>query len=392
LRLFAVSISGIYPFDENGPGIALYAMLKGLLEMGHLNSDEITMELLIGTRNRQNLDSDWHSLLNVPMVPILCSLESIKGLKTPIKGCLEFINKIKNADIIFYNSPTTDAITFTYPYITRLAKKKQIYYLHGSLVNERVNSTARKYFHLIAHAGLIDRVIIPLESFKIFVSRIICPYEIIVAIPECVITPWYEDSHKISLEGDPVLLYAGRLAQVKRVDILLKAFSILVSQYPSAKLYLAGSGPLESSLKKLCTELRLSGKVAFLGHMPHNKLRSLYRSSDIFVLPSDAEFMSISLLEAMASKCAVVASDIAATEVVENGQNGLVFPRGDFKTLANNLSILADDAALRKKLSSEAYLTVKKKFDYRIVGSKLLKEMHNILYNQLNRRKARCHK
>ena len=379
MHLFAISISGVYPFDEEGPALALYAMLKGMLEVFRLNSDEIAIELLVGVSDPKYLDLDRHPLLNIPMVSVLLNLKSVNGFKTTINGCSNFINKIRNADVIFYNSPPTDAITFTYPFITRLTGKKQVYYLHGSLVNERVNTIARRYFHTIARLGFLDEVIIPLESFKNYVSKLICPYEIIATIPECVITSWYEGTHKIPLEGDPTILYAGRLAQVKSVDILLKAFSTIASQYSSARLYLAGSGPLDSSLRKLCMKLGISEKVVFLGRVKHDKLRVLYRSSDIFVLPSDAEFMSISLLEAMASKCAVVASDIAATEVVENGGNGLVFPRGDFKTLANNISILADDEAFRKKLADLAYLTVKKKFDYRVVATKLMEELHNIL-------------
>lgn len=379
MRIFVIAITEVYPFNENGPAIALYAMLKGMSEACHLNSKKIEIELLTGISDPQYLDLEWHPLLNVHMIPVLRSLKSIKGFKTIVNGWSKSISKIKNVDIIFYNSPPTDIITIMYPFIARLARKKQIYYLHGSLVNERVNSKSRKYFHAIARLGFFDKVIIPLESFKNIVATLICPYEIIATLPTCVLTPWYEGPHKIPLEGDPAILYAGRLAQVKRVDILLKAFSTITSQYPSARLYLAGSGPLELSLRKLCTKLRLSGKVVFLGHVRHDKLRVLYRSSDMFVLPSDAEFMSLSLLEAMASKCAVVASDIAAFEVIENRQNGLIFSRGDFKTLANNISILADDKALRKKLSDKAHLTIKKKFDYRVVASKLIKEMHNIL-------------
>jgi len=378
LRLFVIAISGVYPFDENGPALALYPWLKGMLEICQSNS-EIAIELLTGMRHPKYLNLDCHPLLNIPMTPVLLNLKSVNGFKTTVNGYSKFVNKIKNADIIFYNSPPTDAITFTYPYITRLTGKKQIYYLHGSLVNEKVNTIARRYFHTIARLGFLDEVIIPLESFKNYVSKLICPYEIIATIPECVITSWYEGTHKIPLEGDPTILYAGRLAQVKSVDILLKAFSTITSQYPSAKLYLAGSGPLVSFLRKLCTKLEITKKVVFLGRVKHDKLRVLYRSSDIFVLPSDAEFMSISLLEAMASKCAVVASDIAATEVVDNSENGLVFPRGDFKTLANNISILADDEAFRKKLADLAYLTVKNKFDYKVVATKLMDEMHNIL-------------
>ncbi len=375
MRLLVITIQGLYPFDENGPAIALYAMLKGLLEVGRLGSDKITIELLVGASDPKYLDLDRHPLLGVPMTPVLRSLKSVNGFRTAVNGGSKFIKKIENIDIIFYNSPPTDVITFTYPFITRLARKKQIYYLHGSLVNERVDSRARKYFHLISSMGFLDRVIIPLESFKNVVAKIICPYEIILTIPECIVTPWYQDSEKIPLEGDPVLLYTGRLAEVKRVDVLLKAFSAIVPHYSSAKLYLAGSGPLEEFLKKLCTKLRISEKVVFLGHVRHNILRRLYRSSDIFVLPSDAEFMSISLLEAMASKCAAVATDVAAAEVVEDGQNGLVFPRGDSRTLAHTLLKLADDEALRKRLTGAAYLTVKEKFDYRVIAPKLIKEM-----------------
>lgn len=376
--MFTVALTGVYPFDENGPALALYAMLKGMLEVSPFNSDEIALELLVGMDNPKYLDLDWHLLLNVPMVTFLRNPKSIKGFKTTVNGCSEFVNRTQNADVIFYNAPPTDLVTFTYPYIARLAGKKQIYYLHGSLVNERVNSKARKYFHSIARLGFFDMVIIPLESFQNYVSELICPYEIIATIPECIVTPWYEGPPKMSLEGDPVVLFTGRLAQVKRVDVLLKAFSTVTSQYPTARLYLAGSGPLESSLRKLCANLRMSEKVVFLGHVRHDNLRLLYRSTDIFVLPSDAELMSISLLEAMASECAVLTSDIAAIEVIENSQNGLVFPRGDFKTLANKISLLIDDESLRKKLSSAAHLTIKQKFDYRVVGSKLTKQIYDI--------------
>lgn len=381
MRLFTVALTGVYPFDENGPALALYAMLKGMLEACPLNSEEVAMELLVGVDDPKYLNIDLHPLLNVPMASFVRNPKSITGFRTTVGGCSKFVSKTQNADVVFYNNPPTDVMTISYPYIARLAGKKQVYYLHGALVNERVNSTSRQYFHAIARLGFFNKVIIPLESFKNYVSEIICPYELIATIPEGVVTPWFEGPSEISLEGDPVVLFTGRLAHVKRIDVLLKAFSNITSHYPSARLYLAGSGPLESALRKLCVNLGLSGKVVFLGHVRHDNLRALYRSSDIFVLPSDAELMSVSLLEAMASKCAVLVSDIAATEVIENGQNGLVFPCGDFETLASNLSLLIDDESLRKKLSSEAHLTIKQKFDYRVVGSRLTKEIYKIVRN-----------
>jgi glycosyltransferase involved in cell wall biosynthesis len=372
----------VYPFDENGPALAIYSMLRGMLEIYSGSFSDIEIELLVGVDDLKCLNVRRHPLLNIPMTPVLRTLRSGNGVRTTLSNLSKISNKIENSDIIFYNSPPTDMITSTYPYIARLKRKKQMYYLHGALITERVNSTDRKYFHLIASLGFIDKVIIPLKSFANEVSKLICPRENILTIPECVFTPWYEEPSKISLQGDPVVLYAGRLAQVKRVDVLLQAFSTVVSQYPSARLYLAGSGPLESYLKKHCIKLRLSDKVFFLGHVRHEELRVLYRSCDIFAIPSDSEFMSLSLLEAMASKCAVIASDIAAVEVIRNGQNGLIFSRGDSNALAEDVSLLADDRALRKKLANEANLTVKKDFDYRVVASKLIEEMHNMLISQ----------
>jgi len=350
-----------------------------MMEVCRSKSEEIAIELFVGITDPKYLTLDRHPLLNVPMIHVLRNLKSVSGMKTTINGLSKFASKIRNVDIVFYNSPPTEVGSFTYPFLARLAGTKQIYYLHGALINERVNSVARKYFHLVAQLGFFDKIFIALESWKEIVAKLICPYKIIATAPTCVVTPWYQNRRKIPLEGDPVLLFAGRLSQVKRTDVLLKAFSLVTSQYPSARLYLAGSGPLEFSLKQLCAKLGLSEKVVFLGHVKHRKLRVLYRSSDIFVLPSDAEFMSNSLLEAMSSKCAVIASDMGATEVIENGKNGLVFPCGDFKMLANNMSMLAGDETLRKTLSDAAYFTVKEKFDYRVVASKMIKEMRNTL-------------
>ncbi len=125
LRLFVIAITGVYPFDENGPALALHAMLNGILKVSHLARDEITMELLVGMSDPKYLDLDLHPLLNVPMVPVLRNLKSINGLETTINGCSKFISKIENAEIIFYNSPPTDVITFAYPFIARLTIKKK---------------------------------------------------------------------------------------------------------------------------------------------------------------------------------------------------------------------------------------------------------------------------
>jgi len=69
----------VYPFDENGPALAVYALLKGMLKVCRLNSEEITIELLIGISDSKYLNLDWHPLLNVPMISVLRNLKSINA-------------------------------------------------------------------------------------------------------------------------------------------------------------------------------------------------------------------------------------------------------------------------------------------------------------------------
>jgi len=90
MHLFTIAISGVHPFDEEGPAFALYAMLKGMLEVCRLNSDEIAIELLIGMNDPKYLNLDSHPLLNIPMIAVLRSyLKSLNGLETTISCCAQ---------------------------------------------------------------------------------------------------------------------------------------------------------------------------------------------------------------------------------------------------------------------------------------------------------------
>lgn len=66
MRLFTTAITELYPFDENGPALALYAMLKGILQTGCSKCDEITIELLVGMSGPRYLRLNWHPFLEHP--------------------------------------------------------------------------------------------------------------------------------------------------------------------------------------------------------------------------------------------------------------------------------------------------------------------------------------
>lgn len=125
------------------------------------------------------------------------------------------------------------------------------------------------------------------------------------------------------------LLFVGRLVEAKRVDLLLRA---VARRGIDARLGIVGDGPARDGLERLAAELELTDAVTFLGHVPaHEDVVRHMRAADVFVSPSTREGFGISVLEALAAECRVVAVDhpnSAAAEVVD-GAGILVEPTPD---------------------------------------------------------------
>jgi glycosyltransferase involved in cell wall biosynthesis len=109
-------------------------------------------------------------------------------------------------------------------------------------------------------------------------------------------------------DGSRLLLYVGRLAPEKNLDLLIAAAEELQARdREGCHLVIAGEGPLRVDLEQRCRS-RLPGAVCFLGHVPHGEeLANIYANADVFVHPNPREPFGIAPLEAMASGLAVVA-------------------------------------------------------------------------------------
>ena len=114
-----------------------------------------------------------------------------------------------------------------------------------------------------------------------------------------------------------------------------------------------GAGPEKQELEEFAQTQKLGSKVRFQPFT--SNISRFLAKTDIFVLPSLAEGMSMSLLEAMSFGIACIVSDIDAnTELINHMKNGLIFPRGNIKDLSWNLNLLLNNDALRKKLGINA--------------------------------------
>jgi glycosyltransferase involved in cell wall biosynthesis len=149
------------------------------------------------------------------------------------------------------------------------------------------------------------------------------------------------------------LLYVGQLRHYKGVEDLLQALA-LIPPAARPRLLVSGHGPMRAQWEALSRTLNLHPQVAFLGNVPDADLPDLYRSADIFVLPSTsrAESFGMVLVEAMASGLPCVTTEIGSgnSYVVQNNLTGLVVEPRSPAALARAITRLVDDPALRTQL------------------------------------------
>lgn len=149
---------------------------------------------------------------------------------------------------------------------------------------------------------------------------------------------------------DPVLLYTGRIAVEKSIDVLLKAFRIVVDSVPNARLYILGSGPaLEKYRRRARREF--GGSVEFPGSVFGNELKGWYARADVYWTASVTENFSMAILEALASGTPVVASAAGGNvEQINHGDSGYcVTPKSHLEMARRTIEIL-NDPALHAKL------------------------------------------
>lgn len=177
------------------------------------------------------------------------------------------------------------------------------------------------------------------------------------------------------------ILYAGRFDWAKRVDILVKAYSMLEEKYKKEfKLKLVGQGSNEKYLKELVKNTDLKKYVEFIPWLQRSKLIYLMSKCSIFVLPSFFECMPVVVLEAMASGKPVIASDVPGPQdIVIHGYNGFLFKRGDIETLAKYLELLCEDETLRRRVGKNARKTIEKKYTFEKISEEYIKLFNEIL-------------
>jgi len=167
--------------------------------------------------------------------------------------------------------------------------------------------------------------------------------------------PLFADSEKEErqrekgISGYPVIGIIARLAAGKGHDVLIQAFTSILSKYPRAKLVIVGAGKQKSALQQMARECGLQKNILFFPVV--NRTPEFLAVFDMFVLPSLTEGLGLSVMEAQAAGLPVIASRVGGIPaLIESGHNGILVEPGDSAALAEAILELLTDPARAKSL------------------------------------------
>ena len=159
-----------------------------------------------------------------------------------------------------------------------------------------------------------------------------------------------------------LVTFTGKLCEQKGVFELLQSAVGLRRAFPQLRMELAGNGDLDE-VERYVNSMGLASNVRLHGWIGRRRRAELLARASIFVLPSHAEGLPVSLLEAMAAGCAVVATTVGGIpDVVQDGFNGLLVPPGDSRALEAALAKLLADPELAREMGRAARATIASRF------------------------------
>jgi glycosyltransferase involved in cell wall biosynthesis len=168
--------------------------------------------------------------------------------------------------------------------------------------------------------------------------------------------------------GDLLIGHVARLAAIKNQRLLLDAFKLVIGVQPRAKLIVAGDGPLREELRAQAEVLELANHVRFLGAV--TDVPSWLPALDAFVLSSNAEGTSMSILEALSCGVPVVATDVGGNaNALGNGSAGLLVPPRDARAMAEAIVRVLNDRGLAGRIASAGLELVASRFSEQHVVS-----------------------
>lgn len=264
-------------------------------------------------------------------------------------------------------------------FICKLFRKKVIFHLHGGKFIEFYKNSPIVGKLVIRYTLLLSNKVIALSQYWADFISTLTMREKVVVIPNGVacsdfVREKYKKKELGFSKSRISILFMSPIGKRKGAFDLLEIIPRVVSKAPDVIFIFCGGEEFQGELGQFLDTVKerdLSGYLRYIGEVSGREKFYYYLSSDIFVLPSYAENLPNSLLEAMAAALPVVVSDVGAIpEIIKDGSNGFIIKAGDLDAMADRLVILAKDSGLRKSMGESNALLIKEKYDMKIIAEK----------------------
>lgn len=341
------------------------------IRQGHIGGGETHVHELVRHLDQGQYDcyvlafseGDMHDKLNTLGVPSFIIPSSRPFDLTIRKKVRELAEKIKPGIIHAHGARACSNSYF----LASELKIPLIYTVHGWTFRENMNFFHR-IFRRFSESFLSKKanVVINVSYSDLLTGRNVLglknSIEIVNGVDPTVFDGKGDKSQKLQFgfeKDDFIIALIARLTEQKDPVTFIRAMEHLKHE-KKFKAIIVGDGKLLSDLKVLAHKLQLTEKIKFTGS--RKDVANILSWTDVYCLPSLWEGMPIGILEAMASGCAVIATDVLGTKEIVNAGTGILFKPGDFKALANGITYLYNHPEEKERMEATAKNHIHKYF------------------------------
>jgi glycosyltransferase involved in cell wall biosynthesis len=365
----------------------VYNLSKYLKKMGH-EVHVITSNFPKGTPFEEidGITVERHNIL-------------VKIFRTPITpGFLKIKHIMKEYDIVhIHNVYTFSSMLSTYFKLNN--DVPLIITCHGLLKVDRlfIDFVGKIYDNSVGKIifRTVDQIVTLSQSDAKYISSFTQDDGKIIILPNAIdvddFKPYISKNRsdflqKYKIEKKKIILFVGQIIPRKGIEYLIKAIQYITKTHLEKDIVclIVGKGEYTKKLKEMVRKLDIEEFVRFTGELPFNELVLAYESAYIFVLPSLAEGLPTTILEAMYFEVPVIATDLPG--IRDHFKDiALLIPQRNDVELAKSLIKLLDDHDLAHALGKAGKELVTAKYTWDIVASQYIKIYNNLISDHLKR-------
>jgi glycosyltransferase involved in cell wall biosynthesis len=327
----------------------------------------------------------FKDLLNMRFITSYSGNSRIKDLFYFATALLQvFFICISGKHAVFHIHSSTYGSFLRKSMIARLClffRREVIFHIHGADFDTFMEKVSSRWKgKIIKLLNQVDQLVVLSDSWKAFFIEYVSAEKIKVIVnPSSTYNPVYIKRRNPRVK----VLFIGRIGRRKGAYDLIEAVKKI--RFLNFSLDLVGDGEGDK-IRNIAGVENLTGIVKVYDWVSHKDVGKLYDKADILVLPSYAEGLPMSILEAIGKGLPVISTNVGGIpEMIIDGRNGFIVEPGDIDALSEKMRVLISNAALREEMGKNSLKITEEKFTIE-QNCNLLKK----LYNRQDSRTGRC--